>query len=192
MADRCDACHADVAAQIKGHNGIHGGLVGAMSSPSCGACHSDHLGPNGPLTANFNHNAFPFKLTGKHATTPCQLCHANATSLQALRNTPQDCYSCHANVDKHGGTFGKLCGQCHNTSSWAGATFNHTIFPINHGTNQQASTCKTCHPTNFSTYTCFGCHFHSPASVQSGHEGQSAASLADCIRCHPGGKVLDN
>jgi hypothetical protein len=188
MDDRCVACHKDVATQMQGNNGIHGGLVGAMSSPACRVCHSEHRGPNGALTANFNHNALPFKLTGAHVNVPCQQCHTAARSTQGLANTPQDCYSCHANVDKHNGTFGTDCGQCHSTTSWANATFDHTIFPIDHGTNQQASTCKTCHPTDFSTYTCLGCHFHTPASVQSDHEGKSLASLTDCIRCHPGGR----
>jgi hypothetical protein len=187
MDDRCMACHTDVRTQVQGQSGIHGGMLGAMSS-SCKACHSEHLGPNGSLNANFNHDSFPFKLTGKHASVPCQQCHANAASSQDLRNTPQDCYSCHAKVDKHGGTFGQLCGQCHNTTSWANATFDHKIFPVNHGTDAQASTCKTCHPTNLSAYTCYGCHRHTPANVQSGHEGKSLAALADCIRCHAGGK----
>ena len=189
MADRCIACHADVGTQISGKGGIHGGLMAAMGSPACSACHSEHLGANGPLTANFNHDNFPFKLTGAHVNVPCQLCHTTATSLQDLQNTPQDCYSCHAKDDHHNGTFGTDCGACHNTTSWANATFDHTIFPLNHGTNQQASTCTTCHPnSNFSTYTCYGCHFHTTASVMSDHEGQSLASLADCIRCHPGGR----
>jgi hypothetical protein len=189
MDDRCNACHADVATQLQGNNGLHGGLVGLMSSATCDTCHSEHRGPNGELTANFNHNALTFKLTGAHATVPCQQCHTAARSPQGLANTPQDCYSCHAAVDKHNGTFGKDCGQCHSTTSWANANFDHTVFPIDHGSNQQTATCKTCHPSNFNTYTCYGCHFHTPARVQSDHEGKSLASLSDCIKCHPGGQA---
>lgn len=191
MADRCDTCHTDVATQIQGNSGIHGGLVGALSSPTCGTCHSEHMGPNGPLTANFNHNAFPFKLTGAHLKVACNLCHVNAASLQDLKNTPQDCYSCHKSVDPHGTTFGTSCGGCHSTTSWKGATFSHTIFPLNHGSNQQKATCTTCHPdqNNFKNYTCYGCHFHTTANVQNNHEGKSLASLANCIQCHPGGKA---
>jgi hypothetical protein len=192
MTDRCLACHKDVSAQIQGHSGVHGGLVGALSTSACRACHSEHRGPNGALTANFDHNKFAFKLTGKHADVPCNQCHTQAASLQDLRSTPQDCFSCHAKSDTHGGSFGKLCGQCHSTDSWANAKFNHTIFPVSHGSDQQVATCKTCHPANFSTYTCYGCHRHTTASVQSDHEGQSLASLADCIRCHPGGRGAGN
>jgi hypothetical protein len=193
MSDRCLACHQDVSTQIQGHSGVHGGLVGARSSSTCRACHSEHRGANGALTANFDHNKFPFKLTGKHASVPCNQCHTQtAASLQDLRNTPQDCYSCHAKNDAHSGKFGKLCGQCHGTDGWGNAKFDHTIFPLDHGSDQQAATCTTCHPTNYSTYTCYGCHRHTTASVQGDHEGQSLASLADCIRCHPGGRGAGN
>ncbi len=46
-------------------------------------------------------------------------------------------------------------------------------------------------PTARRTYTCYGCHFHTPQNVRREHEGQSAAALADCIKCHAGGKVPD-
>lgn len=190
MADKCVACHADVGSQISGKTGLHGTLA-AMRSAPCGGCHPDHNGPNGVLTslneASFPHSVTGFALTGKHATLACSACHTGAN----FQSAPADCYSCHAKNDKHNGSFGKQCGGCHSTSSWAGATFNHDIFPVSHGTNQQQSTCQTCHPSGTSTYTCYGCHFHTPANVQSGHEGQSAAALSDCIKCHAGGRVPD-
>ncbi len=188
MADRCMICHTDVRSQLQGNNGIHGSMLANFSPSDCKACHPEH---GGSLTGGFDHNRFAFKLTGAHVNVPCQGCHANATTLQDLQNTPQDCYSCHSKQDPHNGTFGTNCGGCHNTSSWTGANFNHAIFPINHGTNQQASTCQTCHPNGFATYTCFGCHFHTPQNVVGQHEGQSAAALQDCSRCHAGGKVPD-
>jgi hypothetical protein len=187
MADRCIACHADVGTQIQGHNGLHGGLLGALSVPSCGSCHSEHDGPNGSLNATFDHNALSFKLVGKHANVPCASCHTHASSLQDLRNTPQDCYSCHAKDDRHNGTFGRTCGQCHTPASWANATFDHTIFPVDHGGNPQGA-CSTCHPSGVTTYTCFGCHRHDPANVQRTHEGRSLAQLANCVACHSGGR----
>jgi hypothetical protein len=56
---------------------------------------------------------------------------------------------------------------------------------------KDSHTCQTCHPNGTSTYTCLGCHFHTPANVQAQHEGQSASQLANCIRCHPGGRAAD-
>jgi hypothetical protein len=190
MADKCVACHADVGAQISGQNGLHGTLP-AMRSAPCGDCHPDHNGPNGALTsldeANFPHAVTGFALTGKHATLACSACHTGGTFVGA----PTDCNSCHAKDDKHNGSFGTQCGGCHSTSSWAGASFNHDIFPVNHGTDKQQSTCQTCHPNGTTTYTCFGCHQHTQANVVGQHEGQSLAALTDCIKCHAGGKVPD-
>jgi hypothetical protein len=119
---------------------------------------------------------------------PCEGCHTHSGSTGAPQNTPQDCYSCHAKDDKHKGTFGKDCGQCHTPAGWGNAKFDHTIFPVAHGNRGQPSTCQTCHPNGLSTYTCFGCHQHTPANIQGGHEGRALADLADCIRCHAGGR----
>jgi hypothetical protein len=131
-----------------------------------------------------------FKLIGKHVNVPCNDCHTNVGSFQDLRNTPQDCYSCHAKDDNHKGTFGQECGQCHNPTGWANATFDHSIFPVSHGANGQGA-CTTCHPNGVTTYTCFGCHQHTPASVVGGHEGKSLAQLTNCIACHAGGRGGD-
>jgi hypothetical protein len=187
MGDRCMACHADIITQIQGHTGIHGGLLGALSAPTCQTCHSEHRGPNGPLTANFDHNILTFKLLGKHASVPCNKCHTNAGSLQDLRNTPQDCYSCHAKDDNHKGAFGTLCGQCHTPSGWTDATFDHTIFPVNHGSQEQVATCQTCHPNGVTTYTCLGCHRHTASNIASEHENGVTAQ-SNCIPCHRGGR----
>ena len=190
MADRCLGCHADVATQMKTNSGFHAQLAGSLSSPTCRGCHTEHHGPNGRLTF-VDHSKFPFKLPGAHASVACNLCHPGAVSVQQFRSAPQTCYGCHAKNDIHHGAMGQRCDQCHSTSSWAGAKFDHAIFPLNHGSDQQTATCQTCHPNGTSTYTCFGCHFHTPASVQSQHEGQSASQLTDCIRCHPGGRQGD-
>jgi hypothetical protein len=183
MNDRCVACHADVANELK-TGGIHASF--AQTTPKCSGCHPDHMGPNAMLT-KVDHSQFPFKLTGAHANVPCSRCHAGAKSLADFKKAPQDCYSCHAQQDAHHGSFGNNCGSCHSTSSWKGASFNHSIFPVNHGTDQQQSTCQTCHPNGTSTYTCLGCHQHTQANVTSGHENGNFAALQDCVRCHAGG-----
>jgi hypothetical protein len=131
----------------------------------------------------------------------CGACHTAPWSGQSMTDR---CLACHTDVTSqiqghngiHGTMLGSLsastCQFCHPEHGGSlTANFNHSIFPINHGTNQQSSTCGTCHPNGFATYTCFGCHFHTPANVVSGHEGGSLASLQDCIRCHAGGRVPD-
>ena len=192
MAGKCMACHKDIGTEISGKTGLHGALLSTVK-PTCGGCHPDHRGPNATLTqltGSFSasmHDSFAFKLTGKHATIQCSACHANAKSLQDFQKTPQDCNSCHGKSDPHKGSFGTQCGSCHNTSGWGGASFNHDIFPVNHGSNQQTATCQTCHPSGRSTYTCFGCHAHTQSNVVGQHEGKSLSQLTNCIQCHKGG-----
>ncbi len=271
MADRCLACHKDISDQVSARSGLHGGLLGALPSPTCRGCHPEHNGPDGTLTAfdggafpheltgyslrghrrttqgakvactdchtrdlahfdpascaachgaldagfmrsheaafggvclpchdgadrygaNFDHNSLPFKLTGKHADVACDRCHSGASSVQALQQTAQDCYSCHAKNDEHRGAFGQQCGQCHTTRTWANANFNHAVFPVNHGARGRSTPCDTCHPTGLNSYYCLGCHEHTAANVRSEHEGRPASQLADCIRCHAGGRGGD-
>lgn len=191
MADRCMRCHPDVITQVQGHSGLHGGLVGAMSAPTCRACHSEHHGPDGQLTVNFDHSRLSFKLIGKHASVPCDRCHTAVGSVSDFRNTPHTCVACHAKDDKHAGSFGQQCEQCHNPTGWANATFDHTIFPVTHGRQERVAVCATCHPDGVKTYTCFGCHQHTPANVVGEHEGRSLASLTNCITCHVGGRGGD-
>lgn len=267
MADRCIACHSEVSTQIQNRSGLHGRLLGALTTPTCRGCHTDHRGVSASLTvvdpetfpheltryslrghertakgtrfvcadchprdlahfdqatcaechtsidtgfmtkheaafgmecllchtgnrdgADFDHNKLPFKLVGKHAKVKCEQCHFNRGSAQSPQATPQDCFSCHAKDDKHKGAYGQKCEQCHSANGWPDATFDHKVFPLNHGSERQKSTCQTCHPTNVNTYTCYGCHEHTPARVRSDHEGQSLAKLANCIRCHAGGR----
>ena len=268
MADRCMACHVDVATQFKTGQGLHGKLVGKLSTPTCRGCHTDHGGRSAPLTtanpkgfpheltgyslrshkrtargarvtcrdchpkdfttfdqrscaqcharldrafmsqheasygadclachhgldlsgSDFDHNTLSFKLTGRHASVPCKKCHPDAATLQALRDTPKDCYSCHAKDDRHRGRFGRQCEQCHSAADWGDVTFDHNVFPIDHGKREQRATCETCHPNGLRSYTCFGCHAHTPANVVGEHEGRNLAQLRDCIRCHEGGR----
>jgi hypothetical protein len=176
----CADCHATLdTAFMSRHEASFG--------KECLPCHdgTDRFG------AGFEHNKLPFRLTGKHTGLACERCHAAAGSIQALKAAPQACGVCHAKSDKHKGAFGQQCGQCHTTDSWANAKFDHTIFPVNHGSDAQTATCQTCHPTDVSTYTCYGCHAHTPASILSQHEGRAISGLADCIRCHAGGRKGD-
>lgn len=189
MADRCMACHRDVDTQVRGRTGLHGGMVGGTRSRTCRPCHFEHRGPNGALTVDFDHDKVPFRLLGKHASVPCGECHKSPGDL---RDTPQDCYACHAKDDDHNGGFGRQCEQCHKPTDWADATFDHTIFPVTHGREERVATCATCHPNGTTTYTCFGCHEHTPGNVLREHDGRSLASIANCIECHVGGREGDD
>ena len=157
---------------------------GHVYGKDCLPCH-DGSGRDG---AAFDHGAVPFKLTGKHVGVPCADCHTEARSGQGIRNTPQDCYSCHAADDEHDGAYGRQCEGCHTAAHWSDVTLDHAVFPLDHGSEELKATCQTCHPVDLKTYTCYGCHAHTEAKVRGQHEGQSPGKLADCVRCHAGGQ----
>jgi hypothetical protein len=176
----CAECHAATdAAFMSRHEAAYG--------KDCLPCH-DGSGRDG---ANFDHSKTAFELTGKHADVECVKCHTEARSRQGIQNTPQDCYSCHAKDDEHDGAYGRRCEDCHTAADWGEATFDHAVFPLDHGSEERKATCRTCHPTDTKSYTCYGCHEHTTANVLNQHEGKSLAELADCIECHPGGREAE-
>jgi len=93
--------------------------------------------------------------------------------------------------DHHGGRFGTKCEQCHTPDGWEDATFDHAIFPVNHGREERVATCDTCHPNGTGTYTCYGCHEHTPARVAADHREEGITDTTDCVRCHAGGRGGD-
>jgi hypothetical protein len=268
MADRCLACHSEVATQLAGKTGVHGRMLGGLAAPTCRGCHTEHKGASGALTVldatrfphdltgyslrghwrtaqgteftcqqchgsdlahfdqavcascheqmnpafmarhekafgktcllchngkgadgtNFDHNKLAFKLTGKHKTVACKQCHTDASSLKDPQKAPRECIACHAKDDNHQGSFGAQCGQCHSTDSWGGAKFDHKVFPVSHGARGQTTPCTTCHPNSTNSYSCYGCHEHTPANTQREHPKLTPAQLADCIKCHKGGR----
>jgi len=142
--------------------------------------------------ATFDHSKTAFPLTGAHKTTPCVKCHVN----NVFAGTPKDCFSCHKS-DYNGTTdpnhktagFPTTCQTCHSTTSWAGATFNHTWFSMRHGGAN--GVCKTCHTNsaNYAVFTCTNCH--AKAKTDNQHSGVSGYvyNSVNCYLCHrnPGG-----
>ena len=119
---------------------------------------------------------------------PCNDCHEGAQSIQDYQKAPQDCYSCHAKDDEHeGARTGRSAAPATPPTGWDDVTFDHKVFPVDHGSDEQKATCQTCHPNGTNTYTCFGCHAHTTGNVVGEHEGKSLAELTDCIKCHQGG-----
>ena len=163
----CYSCHAQ--------NDEHGGRFGT----DCAACHT----PTNWENATFDHARSIFPLTGAHERVECERCHQNAV----FKGTPSACVSCHADPAFHAGQFGTDCAACHTTTAWSPAAFNgrHT-FPLNHGEGGTVS-CATCHPSNFTTYTCYGCHEHNQFEVQAKHLEEGIRDFQDCMACHPTG-----
>jgi hypothetical protein len=182
----CYGCHTKDYNSTATLGGSVPNHVSAGYPTDCTVCHTTATW----LNATFNHNNTPFPLTGAHVTVPCSQCHVGGV----FAGTPTDCYSCHK-ADYAGTTdpnhaaagFPTTCATCHTTTSWAGATFNHTWFPINHGNAN--GVCSTCHtnPNDFSVFQCTNCHTAAQTNPQ--HSGVSGYvyNSVNCYQCHKNG-----
>lgn len=164
--ERCVDCHRA--------RDVHAGRFG----DDCARCH----GAGAWMPATFDHARSGFPLTGAHVRAACAACHEGGS----FAGTPRDCVACHAEPREHLGRFGTACGGCHGTDTWQGATFRHA-FPLSHGSRAPVP-CATCHTAGYETYTCYGCHAHTPAGIEREHREEGISDLRDCARCHPTGR----
>lgn len=100
---------------------------------------------------------------------------------------PHQCYACHEEPEVHAGSFGINCARCHNTVAWTPAVLTRHDFFLDHGGTGEVD-CKTCHPTSYTTYDCYGCHEdHQPAEMETAHVAEKIFEYAECALCHPTG-----
>ena len=159
MSTECYSCHA---ADFKSTaNPSH---VTAGFSTTCNTCH----GTDTWLNATFDHSSVGFPLSGGHAVPPrlCTDCHIN--NNYNLSSTA--CVSCHlkdyqgtTNPNHVSANFPQTCEQCHNTTSWSNASFNHnaTAFPLTGMHTVPPRQCTDCHVNNnynLTTTACVSCH----------------------------------
>jgi len=184
----------------------HGGGVFAGTPDQCVDCHAadyqgagdpDHVASGFPTScdechnttawepANFDHGLWP--LSGAHAVADCLDCHEGGL----FAGTPDQCEDCHfgeyrATTDPHHGPagFGTQCDDCHDTTSWEGASFAHTAWRLT-GAHIGAS-CSQCHQS--AVYAglggaCVDCHF-SDYQTANDPDHVSAGFPTDCESCH--------
>jgi hypothetical protein len=206
LAQTCVSCHVQVKPVSHKKNNF---------GDNCMSCHSTadwkaiNLKKESFTSINFDHDTTGFKLTGKHVTADCKSCHTGNT-FKGLAQS-HSCVSCHANVEPanhkpHPKSFGKNCAECHSTLTWKGVTLvkAHT-FPMNHRTkDRKNSACIVCHkdtissnfvstpPTTpsllYATYTCYGCHHHTPEREALRHARRTLkVELNKCATCHKTG-----
>ncbi len=186
----CEACH--MADFDNSQEPIH---ADAEFATDCASCHDLSGWENGIYDHSF------FALTQGHADANCSDCHVGGALFST---TSADCYACHqtdyenAVPDHPGAGFPTDCTDCHNTTMWEGAVFDHdgTYFPIFTGKHRKGETwddCTECHvsPGDFSTFSCIDCHKHSDENdVTDQHDGEQGfiyESFA-CYDCHPDGR----
>ena len=184
----CVACHQS------DYNANH---QGSGFSTSCLDCHTTSTWQG----ATFDHSTTGFSLVGAHQPLLCAACHNPADNSLLFSPPPagqNDCVACHQsdyNANHQGSGFSTSCLDCHTTSTWDGATFDHNAyFPIYSGAHRQSiwGECSTCHtnPQDFSVFTCLSCHEHSRTQTDNDHSevsGYTYESTA-CYSCHSNGQ----
>jgi hypothetical protein len=176
----CATCHVDV----------HQGRL----SRDCASCHDTKSFAR--RAGSDAHARTNFPLTGVHAQAPCAGCHRTETAGR-FTTLPTTCISCHqtnyqnARSPVHDpASFPATCNQCHTSSSWRGARFDHQArapnFPLA-GVHASIS-CSRCHvqPGNALIYAavtgpndCVTCH---RADYDRAHTASSFPTT--CTMCH--------
>ncbi len=131
-----------------------------LISQDCVACHSDHAG----VKRYRLHGYFDHALLKKETSQQCQTCHKSPTDALHQQITGN-------------------CAQCHSQQKWTPATFEHDKFFVLD--RDHTTTCVTCHALNdYSRYTCYGCHEHTPANVRREHIKEGIRQFDNCVECH--------
>jgi hypothetical protein len=174
-AERCITCHALPDIGVRTTKGAATAATHAtrtsplkmsfhqeLSEQNCMACHSDHAGP---------------KLTRRSSKK-----FSHALLWVQTRDRCASCHSAPSNAMHRELSVG--CVQCHKTEAWKPATFDHEkYFVLDRDHNVSCATCHTV-STNYRTYTCYGCHEHTPANVRREHEEEGIQNLDNCVKCH--------
>jgi len=201
----CYGCHQSTWLSTQTLGGIVPNHVAAGFPTSlCSTCHNTVAWNPG----TFDHSTTGWALTGAHQMPPaagskitaCTDCHVSNNYTLTSANTA--CYGCHqaawlstqtlgGSVPNHiAAGYPQTCDTCHTTTSWLGATFNHTYFPIPH----HGSVCSDCHQvsTNYASFTCINCHTqtaHQQSQTNNIHDGVGGYSYGPttCYTCHKNG-----
>ncbi len=164
----CIDCHAlpDIGLRTtKGialpQHGLKTSFHQDLIEQDCVACHSDHQDPR--LTHR-SRKTFSHALLLPAVQDRCSSCHT----------TPSD--SLHRKITGN-------CKQCHSQERWKPATFEHEkLFVLDRDHDVE---CATCHKNDdYSRYTCYGCHEHTPANVRAEHEEEGISDFENCVECH--------
>jgi len=172
---QCIDCHANnnynltattcVTCHLKDFQGTtNPNHVSLNFSQTCEQCHTTA----GWSPATFDHSMVNFPLTGSHTVPPrqCTDCHANNN----YNLTSTTCVSCHikdfqnsTNPNHVQDGFAQTCEQCHNTTAWSPANFDHSksAFPLTGSHTVPPRQCTDCHTNNnfnLTSTACISCH----------------------------------
>ena len=115
------------------------------------------------------------------------LASADLTQIDTMSGDPHECRACHEEPAVHADRFGLNCARCHGLESWKPALLTRHTFALDHGGEGKVA-CETCHTTTYSEHTCYGCHDHTEAEMETIHAELNITEIATCVTCHPTGE----
>ncbi len=168
VAERCISCHVVANIGLRTTTGAQIARTAgkapfhqSLTSKNCMACHSDHPLPSFTATsrAKFAHSLLDPAISSK-----CTTCHTAPVN------------------DVHRDR-AATCSQCHSQDRWKPATLDHSrFFELDRDHN---AACATCHTnSDFSRYTCVGCHEHQPSGLRAKHLKEGISNFENCASCH--------
>lgn len=193
MADRCLACHTEIAQEMLSVAELHGTITQKDPSLSCRDCHKDHRGKAASLTDlgefDFPHDALGYSLNGHQRNMDgkpfeCADCHGDDITTFAS----DSCQTCHRDVDVvfaqvHLLTFGADCLACHDGIDTYGDDFDHNRFSFQITGKHIGLDCSKCHQNarsisdmQVTLQDCYSCHRQD--------DPHDFAYGAECQACH--------
>lgn len=165
-------------------------LSGGHATAACESCHVGGVFKGTPKACDGCHAlgrrivATPKSTSHIVTDAPCETCHFNTSTFLGARYnhgtaTPGQCSTCHnARVakGKHAAHVPTTysCDQCHRTSSWIPASWNHTNNAL---ATYSGQSCVTCHnPTGLGKNKIQSAN-HLPLTM-------AGVTFADCSSCH--------
>lgn len=179
-----------------------------VEEKSCLSCHGEHYGENAlllrkKLDKSFFHNEVKGACNNCHVSPTdkmhrgnqsCERCHTTESwhilkegAAKIFHTKSADCTSCHQKPgDATHKNISGGCTTCHGFTDWKSEFIDHDrYFKLGKKHNKG---CEKCHENNnFSAYTCYGCHEHSPKKIRSEHTEHGIHKYDSCVDCHRSG-----
>lgn len=165
-------------------------LSGGHATAACETCHVGGVFKGTPKNCDGCHAlgkrvvATPKSTNHIVTDAPCESCHFNTSTFLGARYNhslarPGDCASCHNGriaKGKHAGHVPTTysCDQCHRTSSWIPASWNHTNNAL---ATYSGQPCMSCHNPSGLAKNKIQSAGHLPLTM-------AGVTFADCGTCH--------
>ncbi|MDO8988151.1 MAG: cytochrome C [Sideroxyarcus sp.] len=179
----CRDCHKEIAKDIDERYGYHGLM---REEKACKECHTDHKGRDARIakleTVGFDHETTGYTLKGAHLNRKvlCKDCHP---PQKKYRDAPVKCNGCHEKADKHKGSLGPECQNCHVEKDWKTTHYDHSKTKFELLGKHKEVKCKACHLNEKYKDTpklCNDCH-KKDDDGEKGHKGKFGPK---CETCH--------